>query len=278
MKKKMLLALTGVAVIAAGCNTTATPKENTTEKSDLSLEEVFTKSVERQNEIQSFNATITMTQAMDIGDGSKADTTANLKMGAVKEPMQFFIDGTISMTEPTSGEKLDMPLKMYMTANDGLYAYDSTSETWLKLQQEASLEEMLNQAGVQADASEQLKLLEKYATDFTFEQTNNEYILTLNAGGDKFKQLIEEQLAMTMPEAPVEQLENLSFEDTTYQLTIDKKTYDLKEMKLDMVISMEMEGITAKIDQKSTTKYEDFNNTTITIPQEALDNAQEINN
>ncbi|KYG91799.1 DUF6612 family protein [Metasolibacillus sp. FSL K6-0083] len=276
MQKKMLLALTGVAVIAAGCSTTATPKENTTEKSDLSLEEVFTKSVERQSEIQSFNATITMTQVMDIGDGSKADTTANLKMGAVKEPMQFFVDGSISMTEQTNGEKFDMPLKMYMTANDGFYAYDSASETWLKLQQEASLEELLNQAGVQADASEQLKLLEKYADDFTFEQTNNEYILTLNASGDKFKQLIEEQIAMTMPDAPVEQLENLSFDDTTYQLTIDKKTYDMKEMKMDMIITMEMEGITAKIDQKSTTKYEDFNNTTITIPQEALDNAQEV--
>ncbi|WP_107942795.1 DUF6612 family protein [Metasolibacillus fluoroglycofenilyticus] len=276
MQKKMLLALTGVAVIAAGCSTTATPKENTTEKSDLSLEEVFTKSVERQSEIQSFNATITMTQVMDIGDGSKADTTANLKMGAVKEPMQFFVDGSISMTEQTNGEKFDMPLKMYMTANDGFYAYDSASETWLKLQQEASLEELLNQAGVQADVSEQLKLLEKYADDFTFEQTNNEYILTLNASGDKFKQLIEEQVAMTMPDAPVEQLENLSFDDTTYQLTIDKKTYDMKEMKMDMIITMEVEGITAKIDQKSTTKYEDFNNTTITIPQEALDNAQEV--
>lgn len=277
MKKKMFVALAGVAVIAAGCGTTATPKENTTDKSDLSLEEVFTKSSERQSEIKSFNATVTMTQAMELGDGSTVDTSANMKMGAVLEPTQFFVDGTISMTEPTSGDKLDMPMKMYMTAEDGFYMYDDTSKTWFKLPQDATLDEMLSQAGVQANAADHLQLLEKYVDDFTFEQTNNEYILTLNAGGDKFKQLIEEQVALTMPDAPIEQFENMSFEDTTYQLTIDKKTYDMKELKLDMIISMDIDGVQAKIDQKTTTTYDDFNNATVTIPQDVLDNAQEIN-
>ncbi|MEC1177000.1 hypothetical protein P9B03_00760 [Metasolibacillus meyeri] len=277
MKKKMLLALTGVAVVAAGCGTTATPKDDTTDKSDLSLEEVFAKSNARQSEIKSFNATMTMTQAMELGDGSTIDTSANMKMGAVLEPVQFFIDGTISMTEPVSNEKIDIPMKMYMTADDGFYMYESTADAWFKLPQDATLDEMLSQAGVQANAVDQLKLLEKFADDFTFEQTNTDYILTLKASGDKFKQLIEEQIALTMPDAPIDQLEELSFDDTSYQLTIDKKTYDMKELKLDMIISMEIEGTTAKIDQKTTTTYDDFNNTTITIPQDVLDNAQEIN-
>ncbi|MEO4054848.1 DUF6612 family protein [Solibacillus sp. CAU 1738] len=281
MKKKMFIALAGVAVLTAGCGSSATTTEGTTKESKLTLEQVFDKAVERQQEIKSLKATTTMTQAMEMNDGTetiKMNSSADMSMEIVIDPMQFFIDGTMSMTDDASGETLDMPLKMYMTAEDGFYMYESTSQSWLKLPSDL-YDTMLEQAGMQADATEQLKMLQKYVTDFTFEQSDSDYILTLNADGEQFTQLIKDQLASTMPNLEEDissQFDQMTFDDSMYKLIIDKETFDTKEIVMDMILSMEVEGAAVKLDQKSTTTYKEINTiSNIEIPQDVLDNAIE---
>ena len=283
MKKKMFIALAGVAVLAAGCGSTAQVKDGATNESKLTVEEVFNKAVERQAEIKSLKATTDMTQVMDISDGSetvKMNTSANMSMEIVIDPMQFYIDGTMAMTEGESGESLDMPLKMYMTAEDGFYMFDMESDSWLKLPSDM-YESLLGQAGMQADATEQLKMLQKYVTDFTFEQSDKDFILTLKADGDQFTQLIKDQMATSIPDMAEElsaEFDKMSFDDTMYKLIIDKETFDTKEIVMDMVLSMDVEGSSIKLDQKSTTKYNEINTiSAIEIPKDVLDNAQEIN-
>ena len=283
MKKKMFIALAGVAVLAAGCGSTAQVKDGATNESKLTVEEVFNKAVDRQAEIKSLKATTDMTQVMDINDGTetvKMNTSANMSMEIVIDPMQFYIDGTMAMTEGESGESLDMPLKMYMTAEDGFYMFDMESDSWLKLPSDM-YESLLGQAGMQADATEQLKMLQKYVTDFTFEQSDKDFILTLKADGDQFTQLIKDQMATSIPDMAEElsaEFDKMSFDDTMYKLIIDKETFDTKEIVMDMVLSMDVEGSSIKLDQKSTTKYNEINTiSAIEIPKDVLDNAQEIN-
>lgn len=283
MKKSMFVALAGVAVLAAGCGSSATIQDGTTKESKLTLEEVFDKAVERQSEIKSLKATTAMTQVMEMNDGteaSKVNSSANLSMEFVMEPMQFFIDGTMSMTNDEDGESFDMPLKMYMTAEDGFYMYDMESDSWLKLPNDM-YDLFMNQAGMQADASEQLKMLQKYVTDFTFEQSDNDYILTLKADGDQFTQLIKDQIATSMPDMADElsaEFDKMTFDDTKYKLTIDKETFDTKEIVMDMILTMDVEGSSIKLDQKSTIKYNEINTVSnIEIPKDVLESAQEIN-
>ena len=283
MKKNLYVALAGVAVLAAGCGSSATVQEGSTNESKLTLEEVFDKAVERQSEIKSLKATTDMTQVMDINDGTEAikvNSSAIMSMELVVDPMQFFIDGTMSMADEASGESLDMPLKMYMTAEDGFYMFDMESDSWLKLPSDL-YDTLLAQSGMQADASEQLKMLQKYVTDFTFEQSDSDYILTLKADGDQFTQLIKEQISTSIPDMAEElsaEFDKMTFDDTMYKLTIDKETFDTKEIVMDMVLSMDVEGSSIKLDQKSTTKYNEINSiSSIEIPQDVLDHAQEIN-
>lgn len=263
--------------------------------STLTLDEVFNKALAKQQDVKSMKATMTMTQAMEVSDGEetiKTNSSTNMTMAAVIDPMQFFIDGTVAMTEPESGEAMEMPLKMYMTAKDGMYMYEATEGAWIKFPSEM-YNAMLGQAGLQVSAADQLEMLKKFAKDFTLKEKANSYILTLNADGEKFTELIKEQVSALLPmmesgtEETVEEvvtedeimasLNNLSFENIKYQLTIDKETFDIKNIVIDMTLALAIEDIKMKIDQKSTIKYDEFNTiSTITIPQEVLNNAKEL--
>lgn len=291
---------------------TATSTPSTpTQPSSLTLEEVFNKSLAKQQDVKSMKASLTMTQAIEVNDGKetfKTNTNSKMSMDVVVDPMQFFVEGTIAMTEPESGEKMEMPLKMYMTAKDGMYMYEATQGAWLKFPTDM-YDAMLEQAGVQASAADQLEMLKEFAKDFTLKETDNAYVLTLNADGEKFTKLVKDQISTLIPmletgaatatkdsaevqvgtttkdSAEVEvgaddilaSLNNMSFDNIKYQLTIDKKTFDIKNIEIDMTLAMNMADVKMKINQKSAITYDAFNTlSTITIPQDVLKNAKDL--
>lgn len=283
MKKYFIGATIGVAAISlAACGDSATPTDGTTAKSDLTLEQVFDKAMERQESLQSTKATMTMEQgtAMTIeGEEVHMTSSTNMDMSMTVKPLGLIADGTMSMTMAGEEEPLEMPLKMYLTEADGFYMNDIMGEGWLKVPDEM-YKDMLAQAGANADASEQLKQLEPFINDFTFEQTDAAYVLTLNANGEKFNEMVLEQVMGTMGQQLGEESQSLfdgiKFEDAKYIITIDKETFDTTKMDMDFVMTMDVEGVTSKVDTKSTIIYSDFNAVdTITIPQAVLDTATE---
>jgi len=283
LNKKLFIGMTiGTAVLVAACGDTATVKENTTATSDLTLEEVFEKTLERQQELKSTKADMSISQDMEMtmGDDSfTASTVSDMTMETVVKPMQLYAEGTTTMVDNESGEEMKMPLKMYMTEADGFYLYEESMGGWFKMAGE-SYEEILSQAGMQNDPAEQLKQLQQFVSDFTFEQTDNEFTLTLNAEGDKFMSFLLEQMGTSLGEESEDittALEGTNVEDAKYVLTIDKETFDLTNMVMDLVMTMEVEGVATKIDQSSTVDYYDFNSVeSIVIPQEVIDTAQEM--
>lgn len=283
LNKKLFIGMTiGTAVLAAACGDTATVKENTTATSDLTLEEVFEKTLERQQELKSTKADMSISQDMEMKMGEEAftmSTVSEMTMETVVNPIQLYAEGTTAIIDDASGEEMKMPLKMYMTETDGFYLYEESMGGWFKMSGE-NYEEILNQAGMQNDPAEQLKQLQQFVNDFTFEQTDHEFILTLNAEGDKFMSFLLEQVGNSLGEASEEvtaALEGTSVEKAKYVLTIDKETFDLTNMVMDLVMTTEMEGISTKIDQSSTVDYYDFNSVdSIVIPKEVIDTAQEM--
>ncbi|MGY4796015.1 DUF6612 family protein [Lysinibacillus fusiformis] len=259
-----------------------TEEQPTTTKDSALLEEVFTKTLAKQKELKSMKATMTISQSVEANDGKetmKMDSKGNMKMEIVTEPMQFFADGTMSLTDPTSGEAINLPIKMYMTAKDGMYMYEAEQQAWVKFPKQF-FEDVLSQTGMQPDATEQLEMLQAFAEDFTLVETANRYELTLKGAGDKFTELVKQQLgAMDLGmDADLEaQLGNISFDGLTYKLLINKETFDVEEIAMDMTLKMQVEGNSIKTRQQTTIKYHDFNAvTTITIPKDVLDNAKEM--
>ncbi|WP_332646776.1 DUF6612 family protein [Lysinibacillus sp. 54212] len=289
MKKKLFLGMTvGAAVLVAACGDTAEVKKDdsssgkTTDKSELTLQQVYDKTLDRQQELKS--SKVDMNMDMDIEmtvDGETVNMTSNsaLTMETVISPLQFFIDGTTSMTDDSTGEELEVPMKMYMTEKDGFYLYEETAGGWLKLPNE-EFEGMLEAAGMQNDATEQLKQLQQFIKEFKFEQTDDSFVLTLDAEGEKFLEFIKEEASAALGEegeALFADLSSLTFDNAKYELTIDKKTFDLTNMVVDMVMNINEEGIETKITQSATINYYDFNSIdSITVPQDVIDTAEEF--
>ena len=281
MKKYYIGAILGLAVFSlAACGDSATPIDGTTEKSNLALEQVFNNAVERQESLQSVKANMTMEQetAMTI-DGEEVQMTSstNIEMSLTTKPMALFADGTMSMTMAGEEESFSMPLKMYLTEADGFYMNDMMSGGWVKFPDDM-YEDLLAQVGANADAQEQLQQLEPFLEDFKFEQTDSEYILTLYANGEKFNELILEQVTGTLGQQLGEEdqsvIDGMKIEDAKYIITIDKETFDMTKIVMDIVMTMDAEGVLAKVNTSSTITYSSFNEIeTITIPEEVLNTA-----
>lgn len=281
MKKYFIGAMVGVAALSlAACNESATPIDGAKDTSKLTLEEVFTKTMERQESLQSVKATIDMDQSsvmeMD-GEEFNMTSTSNIIMDLTTSPMTLLLDGTVSMKVNEEDESFDMPLQMYFTEADGLFMNDVMSEGWVKMPNDM-YETLLAQAGANADSTEQLKQLQPFLEDFSFEQTDTSFILTLNATGEKFKELILEQMSGTLGEELDGEvssiIEDMEYDNAKYILTIDKNTFDLTKVVLDLAVKTTMDGMSANISTSSTIHYSDFNKVdVITIPQHVIDTA-----
>lgn len=282
LKKKLFIGMTlGSAVLVAACGDSATVTDNASEKSELTLEQVYEKTIERQQELKSAKATMKIDQTIGVDSEEGAfemTSTSDFNMDMIIDPIQLYLEGTTAMKDSESGEEMEAPMKMYMTQSDGFYIYEETAGSWLKLPQ-GEYDELMNQAGIQNDPSEQLRQLEQFVKDFTFEQNDDEYILTLDTDGEKFKEFALEQAKASMggEEQLLGSMDGLNIEDAQYVFIIDKETFDMSNMKMDMVMTMEEETGKMTINQSATVDYSDFNKIdAITIPQEVIDNVQVI--
>lgn len=280
--KKLLLTMT-VPVAAfslVACSDTGEPTEGTVEKSDLTLEEVYNKAVARQQSLESVTAHIVADQVLDVavdGETVQMTTTSNLQMDTHMAPPAFLIDGTILMG--SNGETMEMPMRMYMTEADGLYMIDGTTDSWMKLPATMT-DQMLAELATQGDAAQQLEQLKPYIRDFTFEQSNTDYVLTLEAEGEKFNELILANAGTMLDGLTADEkqlVDSMTFEDAVYVVTVDKETFDTTKVEMDFVLKMDMEGEVAKVDTKSSSTFSNFNEVEpIVVPDEVIDQAEEM--
>ncbi|MFY3791162.1 DUF6612 family protein [Ureibacillus sp. MALMAid1270] len=279
------------ALVLTACNSTATPieKEEDTSKetagettkdeneepkvSNLTLEEVYQKAMDRQNEIESLSSEVTMEQLMTI-DGQEINVKSDMTIDMTMNPIAMYAIGNSTMFDPTIGEEVPMGYEMYMV-EDGFFIYDEMSDTWMKLPAD-SYEQMMGQTANQADASQQLAMLQSFIEDFTFEQNNDQYILTLDASGEKFNDFVLEQALGTGAVSTEDQavLESIKFNDMKYVLFINKETFDTEEITMNMEMTETASGETVVMNTSMV--FTNINGIdAIEVPQDIIDNAIE---
>lgn len=281
MKKwSTLLAVATLTLGLAACNETAAPanEKDVTEKSELTLQEVYDKSMAASEELKSVKAKIDMNQTMQLpGQDVNLDINSLMDMDYIIDPLQIHQTGTTSMksTDENMGNQ-EMKMESYIT-KDAFYTYEGESGQWMKFPQE-----MMNQlmsTTDQSNPSNQLKQIEGYLEDFTFEQDNDNYILTLEASGEKFTELVKEQVDEALQNmVGAEEIEmDMIINSVNYLIHIDKETFQTN--KVDMVLDMDMtiDGETMNMKQDMKSDFSNFNQVEeIVIPQEVIDNAVEI--
>lgn len=278
MKKYYVLATSALMVFTlAACTDTAEPISGTQDKSSLTLQQVFEKAIERQQTLKNVHATVDMEQETEMvveGEKIQFSTSSDLEMDIQQNPMAMYTKGTVAMD--MGGESMEMPIEMYMSEADGFYLLNGEANQWVKLPDD-QYQQVLAQTGAQTDATVQLEQLKQFIDDFEFKQDDQSYLLILNIEGDKFKSFIAGQLDATFGETAEmskDLMKTMTFEDSKYELVIDKNTFDTKEIEMDLTMNMEMEGQPAKIVNDATIEYSKFDELAeITVPKEVKDKA-----
>ncbi|MBS7345446.1 MAG: hypothetical protein KIG60_07350 [Caryophanon sp.] len=274
MKKKLLVTATAAAAMftLAACSET-----------EQSAQEIFDKTMERQKELTSATANMDVSQVMTVdmdGETQEIKTATKGTMDMILSPLAMKMDA--DMTMDLMGETMEMPMDMYMTEDQGIFMQDPTSDAWMKLPSD-QLDAVLESTDVQVDQTAQLEQLKEFVDDFTMEETDEDYVLTLNLNDEKFNSLIKDQAASALGDtgttSDAEVLESMNVSDGMYKLTIDKETYDLTDLVMDFLMTMDVEGETMEMDTSSTISYTDFNHlTSIEIPQDIIDSAVDATN
>src|SRR5690606_3794718 len=179
------------------------------------------------------------------------------------------------------GEMGKMDMELYMNES-GFFMNDPESGQWIKMPKDM-YDEMMAQMGGETDPTLDMKMFNEFKDDFKFEQTDDEYILTLSASGDKFSSLMKELMGSALPaemdmtEGDAEMLENMDVKSLEVVMYIDKETFYTNAFDLDMDMTMKVEEEEMHIVQKMKSVISKINEIDeIVVPQEVIDEAVDL--
>lgn len=254
--------------------TTADTKEEN--KSELTLEEVFTKAQEVAENINSSHTKMDIAQEFSApGTEDTIESTIQLEMDMIEEPLAMYQQMTMDM-----GDFGTMKTEIYYT-DQGFYMKNPEDDSWMKLPSDdlGDLQEMINSG---AEGNIDYASLEKYIEDFKFEQDDNQYILKLKVSGDGFNDLVKEELASTgmldeLGEEAMDGLEDMKLHQLEYEIFVAKDTFETTDFNLVMDMEFSVEGETMRIKQDVKAHITEMNEIEeITIPEEVIENAVEF--
>ncbi|ARK24580.1 hypothetical protein SporoP37_07830 [Sporosarcina sp. P37] len=268
-----------LALVLSACGQTAEPKEDpisgeTEEvvvKSDLTAGEILEKANAAGETQQSMHSDMEISQTIQMGEETQ-DIRSMIDMDMMVEPL------AIRQTINTQAGGEEMAVELYMT-EEGFFMKDPQSGQWLKLPDEM-YEEVTGQIASAAESPVDISMFKEYAEDFSFEQTNDEYVLTLKGSDEEFSALMNDILKQNTPEgAQVAGADeaDIHVEKLDVQLTIDKKTFYTKEFDIDMIMTIGQQGQAVEVKQNikgMMTKINEIDE--IKVPKEILDSAKNM--
>lgn len=279
--KKILSLTMGLLLVfmLGACNSKAEPenKQNgSTAKADsgLTLEQVFKKSTEASKNLKSYRTKMEVIQNINSGQNN-VETDTGIIMDVVQNPMSFY--QKLMMKAPESDKMIQT--KSYFT-KDGMFTYDPNSKKWMKFPSEMA-DQLAQASNQQTDPMAEIKQLKKFVKDFKFKQNDKNYILLLNASGEKFTHFIQEKVQKTLPAGmanSAELLKDMKINKVDYEIHIDKKTFYPTMLNLNMEMSLNAQGQPVKIEQEIMSKYEKYNQIKeIVVPEKVKKKAVEVN-
>lgn len=239
--------------------------------SDKKLQEVFEKAQKVSEEQKSFHSVMDIDQKITMGSEEAMNSTSTIEMDMIVEPLAMHQNMQMDL-----GDLGKADIEMYVT-EDGFYMYSPEEDLWIKFPDEM-YDEMVGEMAGAADPQLDMDMFQKYLKDFKFEQTDDNYVLTLNAEGEQFTDLLKELMSENLP-ADLEEVDENLFDSIEVNklhvvLEINKDTFYTTAFTMDMDMALNVEGENMEISQVLKGKMSKFNEIEkIEIPQEVLDNA-----
>lgn len=279
-KKSMYtgISLTVLAVISACGNTT---------EGGETAEEVVSQSQAVMNDIESYVLSMDMLQTMNLDgmDEEAMSVRSTQTMEMTMDPMTFKQDITMNYEDMDEMGEMDdsegqISYQSFFTENDGLFMEDPMMERWMKFP-DSYLDDFLAMSDLQLNPEEQLDFLEDYVTDLSMEEDDQYYYITLQTEDLNLEELMQELQGFDADIPGMEGMDELfgsmDLQELDFSITIEKETYHQTAGSMTMVMAIDMMGQEMITHQTSDMSMSDFNTIDpITIPNEVLENAEEI--
>lgn len=269
----------GVLVLGlAACNDIAEvePGKESSNSSEMTIQELFQKTQEASENQNSMHAEIEMTQNIKMpGEDLDMDSKTFMEMDMILDPMSMYQRMEMEM----EGVDESIQAETYMTP-DGFFMKEPDSDSWIQLPSEL-LEQLSGSMIDGADPTLDFGTLGKFVEDFKFEQDDKNYVLKLKASGEKFQELVKEQLdasGMTegMGEEELAALETMIIHQMDYEIFIDKKTFYTNAFNMILDIEMPAGDEMLRVKQNTKAQITQVNEIEeIKVPQGVIDNAVE---
>ena len=268
MKFRMVAILGALMLILSACSETTESGGEIKVDEGVNAQEVFEKSIEAQEDVKSFKMNADVTQTIGSGD-DEMEMKSQIEADMVMEPMAFH--QIIDMT--ANGEAMQM--ESYFT-EEGFFT--KQGDQWMKFPDEMT-ETLLSMQKSQIDPVQQMEMLKEYVDEFTLEEEEDTYIMTLKASGDKFQQLIDKAIQEMGAQNEMMQgsMDKMKVNEVAYTYSIDKENYLPVQFKMDMDSEMTMDSETVSMVMDLDSTYDQYNEIgDITIPEEVIENAEKM--
>lgn len=238
---------------------------------EMSAADVLQKSNEAMASLDSYSSKTIMEMTMpDFTTGESMTIPIHTEEDVTFNP--FAMHQTVTTSTPDGQEET---LESYWT-EEGFYQEDPL-EGWVKLPSE--LTEGLDELMAMTTAGDQVAQAEALGDDLIVEDTGDAYQLSYEGDGEALMEAVlasfesmmaEDEAAMSMEGI----MEEINFNDVSYEMTIDKETFYLTEMSMYIDMDISAEGESLNMIQSTDVSISNFNGVdTITVPEDVLDNA-----
>ncbi|MDW0110102.1 DUF6612 family protein [Sporosarcina aquimarina] len=274
-----------LALALSACGTSSEPeksveaqgdtgkKTEVSKKEPVTAENIFKKSMEASESMNSMHADFAITQNLKITGEEEMSMKNDLSimLDIVNEP-----EGLHQKVTSEGDAEGSMDIEMYGAKGELYMQMPDMNGSWMAVppEMQGELIEGMNSSNAMMD----LEVFEDFRKKFTVEEEKNEYILKLDASGEEFQELLHElmnQGAMAGQEFGDEDaIENIDVRKIELSLHIDKETYYTNSLDMILDAVMDMEGFQAEINQTIHVEMSKMNELEeIIIPDEVRNNA-----
>lgn len=247
-----------------------TEEEN---KSELTLEDVFKKAQEVADNVNGMHIDMDMTQSIATSEsGEDITSLVKIDMDVVQDPLSMY-----QLMDMDMGDFGKVETELYLS-EEGMFMKSPEGDGWMKFPAEG-LDELVEMVDAGPETTIDYDALQEFIDEFTFEQSDEHYILKLQASGDQFNKLMREELASSdmmnmLSEDELEVLENMKTHQLDYEIFIDKETFETTAFELILDVEMSAMEEVVRIQQDVKAQMSQINEIEeIEIPQEVIENA-----
>lgn len=292
MKKWFLILTVGLMILvftACGESTEETGGTNEEGQGDLTMQDVYSKALEASKDMKSTEIEIELQQYIDT---SEKEFTKNIDSSFTVEmtmdPLAVHMGGITNVSMDGEGDESnenvpgmkDMDIDIYLL-NDVMYMYNEQMGNWIKKKNAGvdAVEEMTIQKLYPA---EQLEMLEDYSDEFSFEQSDDAFILSLDAEGDEFNDLFQELVEGDVADKMMREMESdkedmsdiMQIKSMSLEMTIDKETFYVKTYDINTDMTIKAEGQEMNIQQNLESEYSNIDGVDpIEVPEDIEEKA-----